>query len=511
MAKKQPARAQRTYETRLKGLSSDEAALLDAYADLFGRVERHLFADWARGERITALKSAYHKCYGITARQFNAVRTEVEGAIDSDRAGRKERISSRRKSIEKAERVLAKLESRLENEPKTEKRHKLSYQLHHKKRRLQTERDRLARDEADDAAGKARICFGSRKRFRAQFHLEANGYSSHADWRADWHEARSGEFLVLGSKDETAGCQGCQARHLGGDRFAFRLRLPDALIVPSGGKYLTFEAALPYGAEHLKDSLEQGRAVSYRFKRDHKGWRLLVTTEPPAVEKQSDERLGVVGVDINTDHIAVAATDRHGNPVATRRIPLVLYGCTREQAKARIGEAVKVLMAFTAEQGKPLAVERLDFAAKRAQLEGRGARHSRMLSSFAYARVLGNIKARAHDRGIEVLERNPAYTSVIGAWKFAERYGISDHMAAALVIARRAMNLSERPNRRDHNALLLPARNRSRHVWSFWRQVSRRGAAHAARGRSAGDGRSRSPPARYAGQGAAGDRSVRCG
>jgi len=108
-----------------------------------------------------------------------------------------------------------------------------------------------------------------------------------------------------------------------------------------------------------------------------------------------------------------------------------------------------------------------------------------MLSGFAYATFHALVSARAYDAGIALARVTPAYTSVIGACKFADRYGLSRHQAAACAIGRRGMRLAERPNRRmgDHVAFPLPARNRGTHVWSFWRQVARRAAAQQARGR----------------------------
>jgi hypothetical protein len=78
----------------------------------------------------------------------------------------------------------------------------------------------------------------------------------------------------------------------------------------------------------------------------------------------------------------------------------------------------------------------------------------------------------------------------VGAVNFAARYGISVHQGAAIAIARRSLNLSERPAKRmgpvpvrggGHVTLLLPARNRSRHVWSLWAKIARQiRAAHVA-------------------------------
>jgi hypothetical protein len=106
----------------------------------------------------------------------------------------------------------------------------------------------------------------------------------------------------------------------------------------------------------------------------------------------------------------------------------------------------------------------------------------RLLSGFAYHQTKQCLKAAAGRAGVEVMEINPAYTSTIGAVNYAHRYGISVHQAAAIAIARRSMGLSERPAKRvaeiptrggDHVTLLLPERNRSKHVWSPWSKVSR--------------------------------------
>ncbi|HEX4836844.1 MAG TPA: hypothetical protein VFW01_10940, partial [bacterium] len=89
----------------------------------------------------------------------------------------------------------------------------------------------------------------------------------------------------------------------------------------------------------------------------------------------------------------------------------------------------------------------------------------------------------------------PAFTSVIGPHKFADRYGLSRHQAAACAIGRRGMHLAERSNRRmgDHVAFPLPARNRGTHVWAFWRAIARREAALRARGRPGSPGVRSSP------------------
>ena len=107
-------------------------------------------------------------------------------------------------------------------------------------RRLDNLRSRLARVEADAAAGLVRLCFGGRKLWRGQHNLEANGYGSHEEWLAGWRDARDGEFFVLGSRDESGGCQLCVAGVADDGSLTMRLRMPDCLA-GEHGKYLVIE------------------------------------------------------------------------------------------------------------------------------------------------------------------------------------------------------------------------------------------------------------------------------
>ena len=83
-----------------------------------------------------------------------------------------------------------------------------------------------------------------------------------------------------------------------------------------------------------------GHAVSYRFKRDDTGWRVLATTDMAEVPVAADRRHGVIGVDLNAGHLAVAEADASGNYTNSWRVPLVTCGKSQRQAEAIIGDAV---------------------------------------------------------------------------------------------------------------------------------------------------------------------------
>ena len=103
------------------------------------------------------------------------------------------------------------------------------------------------------------------------------------------------------------------------------------------------------------------------------------------------------------------------------------------------------MVAYAREVGKPIAIERLDFRRKKAALEGESRRYSRMLSSFSYGKIKSCFLSRGRRQGVEVHQVNPAFSSIIGRVKFMERYGLSVHQAAALVLARRLFRAHPTP------------------------------------------------------------------
>jgi len=55
-----------------------------------------------------------------------------------------------------------------------------------------------------------------------------------------------------------------------------------------------------------------------------------------------------------------------------------------------------------------------------------------------------SIIRRGLRNGFQIKQINPAYTSVIGRFKYSKKYGLSVHEAAALVIARRGIGYHEK-------------------------------------------------------------------
>ena len=474
----------RTYQTRIQD-SFD--APLTAYADLMAHVEHSLFREMAAGKVAADLKSSYLTSFHITARQFNATRVKLEGKVDSILQLLSLRIETKKTQIESLEEAIPRLKNK-----------KIQ---HLKNRRLSQLKYQLKKLEAAQKDKKVALCFGSRKLFRAQFDLAANGYKTHEEWRASWKRARASEIFILGSKDETAGNQSCTATIAQNGSITLRVRLPDALS-SQFGKYQSIpNLRFAYGHDAilaairdcqlrqqlflLKDPTHKnhGQPITFRFKKDSKSWRIFVTTDTQLPQPITHQGNGVIAVDINSDRLAIAETDRFGNPIHTLSLPLHLYDLSRDQTKALVGDASAKIIALCEKTKKPLVLENLDFKKKKAQLREKKTSYCRMLSGFAYALIIAQLKSRGQSKGVAVHTVNPAYTSLIGRVNFAERYGLTIHLAAALCIGRRFLGVSEKmpQGQRDipdgkggHVTLDLPGRNRSRHVWTQWGQLSKK-------------------------------------
>ncbi len=494
-----------TYQTRLKNQPDAISGALDDCADLLSRVERQLFAqsqkvDTFKGKVFNQIKSFFLSFFGILSRHFNSINFSLQGKVDSYRFNLDRHIKENKERVDKARQTIEKL-SKKTIEPNQRQKHLNN--IHLKKRRLARLEKRLEHLKSDKATGRVRICFGSKKMFNAQFDLKANGYENIEQWKSYWQKARRNQFILVGSKDETAGNQLCVAKAQKDGSLTLRVRMPNALV-PKHGKYVEIHGVkFEYGQDVIDATLNDnearrvlkslkssetkryGQAITYRFLRDKKGWRVFVSLARPQIPIKTLKNIGTIGIDLNANHVALVETDRFGNIIDTETISLNTYGKSKGQTESLIGEAVKAIVARSEKTLKPIVIEELYFS-RSVLRENSSNRQKRMLSSFVYSKFRQFLESRAYRHGVRVYKVNPAFTSVIGRVKFASRYGLTVHHAAALVIARRLCRFSERApsncqdeilipnNKGGHVTFSLPARNRKKHVWSFWRRVSRK-------------------------------------
>lgn len=91
---------------------------------------------------------------------------------------------------------------------------------------------------------------------------------------------------------------------------------------------------------------------------------------------------------------------------------------------------------------KPIALQDLDFG--HTLEKGQHPQFTRLASGFNHGTVIRSIQRRACKVGVAVPPVDPAFTLVIGGFKYQAPLGLSGHQAAALTIGRRAFVLRER-------------------------------------------------------------------
>lgn len=470
-----------TIQTRItRGTGASVVAALDAYADLFSRLERVAIATRSKGEKVD--KNSFLITHGITGRQFNALSRSADGKIDSQLSNLENYIADCRAKIAKQTLKIEARKLKLKKAGTPAYFAKIHDQIRQHWRKLQRQASRKLGFERQIKAKQPSICMGSRKLFSQQFNLEENGLASHAEWQNLWRRQRSSQFFVLGSKDETSGCQGCVILPQSDGLYSLKIRLPDALQAAHGEYCYITDVPFSHDRHWLDEAIASnrlrkvaqseyrqhaknpgfvgpldkesryleayGQAMSYRFVRDEKrGWRILVTTERTGQVLTSDRKLGAIGVDLNNHHLSVTEVDRKGNKVGCADL---VFRRDEDITSARTETALQMAAVKIVEQarasGKPVVIEDLDFQIKKQGLQkGRAgdAKINKIVSALVYRKFRATLETRAFKEGVEVIVVNPAYTSLIGKLKYLNQTENSVHQAAGLVIARRGMGLKD--------------------------------------------------------------------
>ncbi|MDJ0517253.1 MAG: IS200/IS605 family accessory protein TnpB-related protein [Trichodesmium sp. MO_231.B1] len=114
-----------------------------------------------------------------------------------------------------------------------------------------------------------------------------------------------------------------------------------------------------------------------------------------------------------------------------------------------------------------IAIESLDFSKKKAKMSEESKVYNEMLVLLSTRIFRETLESRCRRFGVELIRVNPAFTSVIGMINYMAKYGLNSGTAAALVIGRRALKLSEKIPQ-----CLLRPEDVNKHDWSHWRRVA---------------------------------------
>jgi hypothetical protein len=328
-----------------------------------------------------------------------------------------------------------------------------------KTRRLAVLRSRLAAAEEALAAGRPSITVGGKRLWRNRHHLDQAGLTE-AQWRARWDGAR----MFLTADGETGKAGGNETIRVDAAG-RVRIKVPAALTARFGSH---MQIAAPVGFAHRGQEWSERaaarRAVRYDITYDpvtdrwylDASWTHDVTAAPPPIEALRVG--GVLGVDLNADHLACCVLDRSGNPVgAVFSIPVETAGLPASRRDGRVRAAITALLNRSERQNcSAVVMENLDFADARATGRDtlgrgqRGKRFRRTVAGIPTGKFRNRLTAMAARRGIAVIGVGAAYTSRWGAQHWAKPLQqqtsdpVTRHHAAAAAIGRRGLGMAIR-------------------------------------------------------------------
>ncbi|MEU5104147.1 IS200/IS605 family accessory protein TnpB-related protein [Streptomyces sp. NPDC021354] len=323
-----------------------------------------------------------------------------------------------------------------------------------KSRRLHLLEDRLERERADRAAGRVRVVRGGRKPLRNRHNLQA-AQLSEAQWRERWGAER---WFLQADGESGKGCGNETIRVTPDGEVSLRLPAPLATLAnaPHGRYVLACRVHFRHRGAQWADRIAANRAMAYRIHFDvgrgrwylTASWQILpVRTEPLEAARSG----GLIGVDMNADHLAAWRLDAHGNPVGEpRRFDYDLTGSASHR-DGQVRHALIRLLHWSQRHSVAIAIEDLDFQAEKTrEKHGRRKRFRKLISGMPVSRLRSRLVSMAAELGITVVAVDPAYTSRWGTqhWQkplTTRTRKTTRHDAAAVAIGRRALG---RPIRR---------------------------------------------------------------
>ena len=205
--------------------------------------------------------------------------------------------------------------------------------------------------------------------------------------------------------------------------------------------------------------------------RKNNQWYLHTYVELPDIPYVSNRNNGAIGVDLNANNIAWAYCDKEGNLKDKGQINVHLENASSGQTAQILSLAIAQILEKATIYECPVVIEKLDFSSKKSRVREHSKCYAKMLSRFAHGKFAELVHSKAKLAAIQVIEVNPAYSSLIGLIKYMSLYGLNSGTSASLVLARRGLRLSERLPR-VCNALVSTV-DGTKHVWTYWARTSK--------------------------------------
>ena len=241
------------------------------------------------------------------------------------------------------------------------------------------------------------------------------------------------------------------------------------------GDEIKLQVEFPYLGNELKEVIENySKPVSfgYKVKKDRLGRKYIVffASFDRAVTKRinTDISTGIVAMDFNFGHIDLTNIDSFGNLLDTKTINYEITD-NANQNIINLRRAIREAGDYVLKNKKILAIENLDLKKLKEKCSYKNKKYNKMLHYFPSARFNEFINSEACNKEFEIIKVNPAYTSLIGQFKYAEDKKLNNHIAASYVIGRRALKMKDKIPKRYR--ALLPEKGQYKHCTKQWKSI----------------------------------------
>ncbi|HHH2891959.1 TPA: IS200/IS605 family accessory protein TnpB-related protein [Citrobacter freundii] len=498
-----------TINTKIKSsaFTAEELSFLDVYLNHYNHIKFITTSKIKKksldGLKIADVKSLCDKNDVLPYRIFNAgLFQQVQGQIKSQLSNKKNYLDNVQDKIKSVENKLQKqintiklissmtpvMRSYAANRTRLSEAVKKKTVFLNQLERLRCREHNLEKDIANNDF---KICYGSADLLSKRNRIHPNDKVKLSAWRKQWNALRYGHMLFVGSTDENLGNSNANisinknninknvnTSYLRkNNEFTLNITVPVALKKQFSFSKLSVPITVSYYKDELRNHIlfhregkvkytkaqkeaakTEGRtlvsptsSLSIRLMRNSKGdfdiGIGLQTSHDIKPAIKTVENYGLIGVDINPDHLDVAETDEKGNYLRGWSVPLDLKDKSTKQRKTVLSQATKGIVDYALSVGKSIVTEDLDFTKKKKALKNNyNKNYARMLSAFAYGKIREYITGQCWKSGVNLLTVNPAYTSFLGNLKYRTKITTknNEHMPAAYVIARRGQGFRER-------------------------------------------------------------------
>jgi IS605 OrfB family transposase len=331
-----------------------------------------------------------------------------------------------------------------------EKTRNLHAQIYHGLRQLFPE---LPTKYIDSAIYKAKqyptdkpVVFGSKRLFEKLCKNHLTG-KAREKLKKQWRELRQGTLVSIGSKSDKGNRltrfenlnRQLHLRIAIGNRefiYAKVLREPSN----SRDKWINFMAML---LESWQTQNYFAYTVELKLRDGEVYGSVSFEISTPKVKYTKEN--GVIAVDTNASpiHLAIAEVSKTGELLSYQTISLHHFlGLSQNSKDYQEWILAHQIVDLAIQKGKAIAVENLKKLKRGMRGDGKAALRKR-LHHWNAKKFLQKLKRVAMLKGVEMIEVNPAYTSVIGMLKYAPQLNINKDIAGAYVIGRRALGFKE--------------------------------------------------------------------